>query len=177
VFLSGKFFGKFLVLGNLTCAQKSRWLRVAWWTRTFYISSSNWIIPNVAHAQSVDYLRVGRSMFCHAILITRGSSESMVASTTQHEVIELRLHTAWATCDLTRWRSRNSRPTVLISNANKFAFWLTSWPNWKIFTSQSRDSYAEGPEPLPFVRKKPPVISGWQNHRTVSSRWNVFGKR
>ena len=41
-------------------------------------------------------------MFCHAILITRGSSESMVASTTQHElVIELRLHTAWATCDPT----------------------------------------------------------------------------
>ena len=25
----------------------------------------------------------------------------MVASTTQHEVIELRLHTAWATCDPT----------------------------------------------------------------------------
>ena len=36
----------------------------------FYIRSSNWIIPNTAHAQSVDYLRVGRSMFCHAILIT-----------------------------------------------------------------------------------------------------------
>ena len=40
-------------------------------------------------------------MFCHAILITRGSSESMVSSTTQHEVIELRLHTAWATSDPT----------------------------------------------------------------------------
>ena len=40
-------------------------------------------------------------MFCHAILITLGSSESMVASTTQHEVIELRLHTAWATCEPT----------------------------------------------------------------------------
>ena len=37
----------------------------------FYIRSSNWIIPNTAHAQSVDYLRVGGSMFCHAILITR----------------------------------------------------------------------------------------------------------
>lgn len=40
-------------------------------------------------------------MVCHAILITRGSTESMVASTTHHEVIELRLHTAWATCDPT----------------------------------------------------------------------------
>ena len=31
----------------------------------------HWIIPNTAHAQTVDYLRVGRVMFCHAILITR----------------------------------------------------------------------------------------------------------
>ena len=31
----------------------------------------HWIIPNTAHAQTVDYLRVGRAMFCHAILITR----------------------------------------------------------------------------------------------------------
>ena len=31
----------------------------------------HWIIPNTAHAQIVDYLRVGRAMFCHAILITR----------------------------------------------------------------------------------------------------------
>ena len=37
----------------------------------FYIRSSNWIIPNTAEAQSVDYLRVGRSTFFHAILITR----------------------------------------------------------------------------------------------------------
>ena len=29
------------------------------------------IIPNTAHAQIVDYLRVGRAMFCHAIFITR----------------------------------------------------------------------------------------------------------
>ena len=48
-----------------------RWRRVARWTRTFYIRSSNWIIPNTAHAQSVDCLREGRSMSCHAILITR----------------------------------------------------------------------------------------------------------
>ena len=54
----------------------------------FYIRSSNWIIPNTAHAQSVDYLRVGRSMFCHAILIT-GSPESMFEFTTQHVVIEV----------------------------------------------------------------------------------------
>ena len=31
----------------------------------------HWIIPNTAHAQTVHYRRVGRAMFCHAILITR----------------------------------------------------------------------------------------------------------
>ena len=46
------------------------------------------MIPNTAHAQSVDYLRVGGSMFCHAILIT-GSPESMFEFTTQHVVIEV----------------------------------------------------------------------------------------
>ena len=71
----GKIFGKFLVLGNLTCAQETQWLYVpvaTWWTWTMYIiiCSSNWITPNTAQA-SVDYRRVGRSMFCHAILITR----------------------------------------------------------------------------------------------------------
>ena len=55
----------------------------------FYIRSSNWIIPNTAQAQSVDYLRVGRSMFCHAILILPGSPESMFEFTTQHLVIEV----------------------------------------------------------------------------------------
>ena len=29
------FVGKLLILGNLTCAQEPRWLRVAWWTRTW----------------------------------------------------------------------------------------------------------------------------------------------
>ena len=37
----------------------------------FYIPSPNRIIQNAAHAQSVDYLRVGRSTFRHVILITR----------------------------------------------------------------------------------------------------------
>ena len=37
----------------------------------FYIRSPNRIIQNTAHAQSVDYLRVGRSTFCPVILITR----------------------------------------------------------------------------------------------------------
>ena len=60
----GKFFWMFLVLGNLTCAQEPRWLRVA-------CRSSNWIIPNTAYEQSVDYLRVVGSMFFNAILITR----------------------------------------------------------------------------------------------------------
>ena len=31
----------------------------------------HWIIPNTAHEQTVDYRRVGRAMFCHAILITQ----------------------------------------------------------------------------------------------------------
>ena len=64
VFFVGNFFWMFLVLGNLTCAQEPRWLRVA-------CRSSNWIIPNTAYGQSVDYLRVGGSMFFNAILITR----------------------------------------------------------------------------------------------------------
>ena len=54
---------KAFFLGNLACAQETRWLRVAWGTRTLYIRSSHWLIPNTARAQSVDYLRVGRSMF------------------------------------------------------------------------------------------------------------------
>ena len=51
--LCGKFFWKFL---NRQCdgAEEPRWLRVAQWTRTFYKRSSNWIIPNTAHAISVD---------------------------------------------------------------------------------------------------------------------------
>ena len=38
----GKMFWRFSVLVNLKCAQELRWLvRVAWWTRTIYIRSSN----------------------------------------------------------------------------------------------------------------------------------------
>ena len=70
VVFCGKFFWKCLVLGNLTCAQEHRCLHVAWWTRSFYIRSSIGQF-NTAHAQTIDYLRVGRAMFCHAILITR----------------------------------------------------------------------------------------------------------
>ena len=44
-------------------------------------------VPNTAHAQTVDYLRVGRVMFCHAILITRIPDWSMFSYTTQHVVI------------------------------------------------------------------------------------------
>ena len=39
-----------------------RRLRVAGSTRTFNIRSSHWLIPNTAHAQSGDYLRLGRAM-------------------------------------------------------------------------------------------------------------------
>ena len=58
------------ILDSFACRRWLRWLRVGWWTQTFYTRSCNWIIPNIAHEQSVDYLRVGRPMFCHAILIT-----------------------------------------------------------------------------------------------------------
>ena len=52
------FEGKYLA----TCAQVSRRLRVAGSTKTFNIRSSHWLIPNTAHAQSGDNLRLGRAM-------------------------------------------------------------------------------------------------------------------
>ena len=59
----GKIFGKLSVLGNLAaCAQVSRRLRVVGSTRTFNIRSSHWLIPNTAHAQSGDNLRLERAM-------------------------------------------------------------------------------------------------------------------
>ena len=59
----GKIFGKLSVLSNLAaCAQVSRRLRVVGSTRTFNIRSSHWLIPNTAHAQSGDNLRLGRAM-------------------------------------------------------------------------------------------------------------------
>ena len=71
----GKMFWRFSVLVNLKCAQEPRWLvRVAWWTRTFYIRSSNcccFFLTPLTRALLVDYLRVGRSTFCHVILIAR----------------------------------------------------------------------------------------------------------
>ena len=70
VLFMGKVFERF-GSGNLTCAREPPWLRVTRGTWTFYIRSSNWIIPNIAHAQSVHCLRTGRSIFGHAILITR----------------------------------------------------------------------------------------------------------
>ena len=68
----GKSFWKFLVLGNLTCAQETQWLCTSCYVvnvNNVHICWSNWITPNTTQA-SVDYRRVGRSMFCHAILIT-----------------------------------------------------------------------------------------------------------
>ena len=40
------FFLMFPVLGNLPCAQEPRWLRVACWTRIFYVWSSNRLLPS-----------------------------------------------------------------------------------------------------------------------------------
>ena len=45
-FYGEKFFWKFPVLGNLPCAQEPRWLRVACWTRIFYVWSSNRLLPS-----------------------------------------------------------------------------------------------------------------------------------
>ena len=44
----GKFFSKFLVLGNLTCAQEPRWRRVAWRTRTLYTAISRKVVGKSA---------------------------------------------------------------------------------------------------------------------------------
>ena len=62
LFFCGKMFRKFSVLGNLTCAQETLWRSVAWCTQTFFIRSSNWKIPNTAHAQSVELSDGRRSM-------------------------------------------------------------------------------------------------------------------
>jgi len=70
-----KFFWKFSVLGNLTCAHEARWLRVTWWTRKFFIRSSNQIIPNTL-------LSVERSMFVMQYWLP-GSRESMFGFTTR----------------------------------------------------------------------------------------------
>ena len=62
-FLRENQFGKLSILGNLAaCAQVSRRLRVVGSTRTYNIRSSHWLIPNTAHAQSGDYLRLERAM-------------------------------------------------------------------------------------------------------------------
>ena len=79
------------------------WPCVAWWTQTFFIRSSNWIILNTAFAQSVE-LSKGRKIyaeFCQYWL--PGSPEFTFAFTSQRVVIEaperageickLRLHT------------------------------------------------------------------------------------
>ena len=67
-FFVGKILGSFG--RNLTCAQETWWIRVSWSTRTFNMRSPHWLISNTAHAQSVDYLRLERVMFCRAILIS-----------------------------------------------------------------------------------------------------------
>ena len=67
-FFVGKIYGSFG--RNLTCAQETWWLRVSWSTRTFNMRSPHCLISYSAHAQSVDYLRLGRVMFCRAILIS-----------------------------------------------------------------------------------------------------------
>ena len=102
-FFCGEMFWTFSVLDNLTCAQETLWPCVAWWTQTFFIRSSNWIILNTAFAQSVE-LSEGRKIyaeFCQYWL--PGSPEFTFAFTSQRVVIEaperageickLRLHT------------------------------------------------------------------------------------
>ena len=65
----------------------------------------HWIIPNTAHAQTVDYLRVGRAMFCHAILITR--IPWLVHVRVHHAT---RSHRSWAHLKLPRIRKTFKTP-------------------------------------------------------------------
>ena len=64
----------------------------------------HWIISNTAHAQTVDYLRVGRAMFCHAILITR--IPWLVHVRVHHAT---RSHRSWAHLRLPRRKTFKTR--------------------------------------------------------------------
>ena len=86
----GKMFWRFSVLVNLTCAQETRWLvRVAWWTRTFYIRSSNWIIPNTAYARAISRLSESGKIHVLSCNIDCPDPEAMFAFTMQCVVIEV----------------------------------------------------------------------------------------
>ena len=64
------FFWKCLVLGNLTCAQDPRSASVLRGERDHFIYAHP--LDNSKHRSRANgRLRVGRAMFCHAILITR----------------------------------------------------------------------------------------------------------
>ena len=125
-----------MVLGNLTCAQETRWLHVAWWTRTFLLRSSNWIIPNTAHAQSVDYPRVGRSMFCHAVL------------TTQFPWVHVRvLHAtrsnwvSWSQVRLPRTKNLKKNRFKIISRKNHIAIPMTKGSGKTLTMSKGFDAF------------------------------------
>ena len=77
----GKMFWRFSVLVNLKCAQELRWLvRVAWWTRTIYIRSSNcfffyprfvmwyWLPGSWSHVRVHHAMRGHRGSWTHVSL-------------------------------------------------------------------------------------------------------------
>ena len=74
VFFVGKCFLTLLVLGYLTCSQEPRWLRVAWWTQTFYY-------------YTLIHLDNSKPFVVQYWL--PWSPESIFAFTTQHVVIEV----------------------------------------------------------------------------------------
>ena len=86
----GKMLWRFSVLVNLTCAQEPRWLvRVAWWTRTFYRHSSNFIIPNTAYARAISRLSQSGKIHVLSCNIDCPDPEAMSAFTMQCVVIEV----------------------------------------------------------------------------------------
>ena len=86
----GKMLWRFSVLVNLTCAQEPRWLvRVAWWTRTLYIRSSNcFFFFNTAYARAISRLSESGKIHVLSCNIDCPDPEAMFAFTMQCVVIE-----------------------------------------------------------------------------------------
>ena len=70
-----------------------RRLRVAVSTRTCNIGFSHWLIPNTAHAQSGDYLRLGRAMSFSQNIDIRSSKLCVQLTVDWYEGRSLQLYT------------------------------------------------------------------------------------
>ena len=107
-FFWGKIFGKLSVLGNLAaCAQVSRRLRVVGSTRTFNIRSSHWLIPNTAHAQSGDNLRLGRAISFSQNIDIRSSKLCVQLTVDFYEgrSSQLYTHLIFCGCEKKAWKT------------------------------------------------------------------------